>query len=195
MGSMYDVEGTFEAFLIAALIVAIVLYFTFMCRSNEGKLTGFSDWMYRFLHFKTLFIEALCKISFIASSVYIILIGFYVLFAGSMVGLLVIIFGPLVVRVIYEFALILVIICKNTSDISNRLCKQNEKQATQQQAAQQQATPDYSQQYAGYDNQQYTQYGGYENQQNYQSTTRYCINCGAQLADGDVYCKNCGQQN
>lgn len=196
---MYRVKsyspGNFSGFLIASLIigflVAIIVYFTFMKRSNAGKLTGFADWLYQFLHFKVLFIEALSKIAYIALSIYFVLFGFYLLFQGSGAGLLVAIIGPIIIRVLYEFALIQIIICKNTSDINNRLNRNEEKQDQQGMP-----TQGYEQQYGQfYDNQQYTAYEQYGTGQACEPAKQYCMNCGAELKDHDVYCQKCGQKN
>ena len=101
--SSYDIDSIIgsSVWMIIALILAIVggilVYFLFLSKKNEGKFQGFLGWLYDFLSFKKMF--ALIGSNFFAF-------------------LLMLILGNVLVRVIYEFSLILLVICRNTTDIA-----------------------------------------------------------------------------
>ena len=104
---------------VIALIGGIVLYFTFLKSKNEGRFKGFLGWMYDFLTFRKMMLEALLRICYLILVIFVTLAGFA---AGNLlVCLLTIILGNLAIRIVYEFALIMLVICRNTSEISKKL--------------------------------------------------------------------------
>lgn len=107
--------------LILSLILGIGAYFIFLSKKNEGKYTGFLGWLYDFLSFKKLMIEALLKILYLIFACYMTIDGFLNLFISFGAGLAMLTVGNIAVRLAYEFSLMLVMICKNTSDIRAKL--------------------------------------------------------------------------
>ena len=104
---------------VIAVIGGIVLYFTFLSQKNEGKYKGFRGWMYDFLTFRKMMLEALLRICYLILVIFVTLAG---LAAGNiLVCLLTILLGNLAIRLVYEFALIMLVICRNTSEISRKL--------------------------------------------------------------------------
>lgn len=112
---------------IIALVVAIgggiALYFTFLRKKNDGKFTGFLGWLYDTLSFKNMVVETLLKITYLVVTIFITLYSFGLVAVNILAAVGVLIFGNLLVRVIYEFMLMSVIICRNTSDINTKLNK------------------------------------------------------------------------
>ena len=106
-----------------AIIGGLVLYFTFLSKKNDGKFKGFLGWMHDFLTFKKLFIENLLKATYLILTIFITLASFVAgsvpLFFGTLI------LGNLAVRVIYEFSLIMLVICRNTTDINKNISKAN----------------------------------------------------------------------
>ena len=45
--------------IILAVVGGILIYFLFLSKKNEGKFKGFVGWLYDFLSFKKMFMEAL----------------------------------------------------------------------------------------------------------------------------------------
>ena len=111
-----------SVWLIIALVLAIVggilVYFLFLSKKNEGKFKGFLGWLYDFLSFKKMFLEALLKITYLILAIYVTLSSFALIGTNFFIFLLVLILGNVLVRVIYEFSLILLVICRNTTDIA-----------------------------------------------------------------------------
>ena len=106
---------------VLAVVGGIVLYFTFLKKSNDGKFNGFLGWMYDFLTFKKMLIENLLKVLYLIVAIFITL-GSFAIIGESFLGFLVsLIGGNLVARIVYEFLLVALVICRNTTDINDKL--------------------------------------------------------------------------
>ena len=116
-------------FLISAgvsIVLGIVLFFTFLRKKNDGKFKGFAGWLYDFWNFKKLTIEAVLKLTYLILTLFITLGSFGLISTSIWLFLGVLLGGNFVVRLIYEFSLIMIIICKNTTDISSKMKKDEE---------------------------------------------------------------------
>ena len=113
--------------IILAIIGGILIYFLFLSKKNEGKFNGFVGWLYDFLSFKKMFMEALLKITYLIVALYITLSSF-ALIGTSFIGFLaMLIIGNVVARLVYEFSLLLLVICRNTTEINKKLSKKDNK--------------------------------------------------------------------
>ena len=92
---------------VIALIGGIVLYFTFLNSKNEGRFKGFLGWMYDFLTFRKMMLEALLRICYLILVIYVTLgvvlggLGIYqylVEFAGAGAQLPIMSFGHSVIH-------------------------------------------------------------------------------------------------
>ena len=108
---------------VIAVIGGIVLYFTFLSKKNEGKFTGFLGWMYDFLTFKKMVIENILKILYLILAAFITLASFALISTSFLSFLMTLIFGNLIARVSYELFLVVLVICRNTTDINRKLTK------------------------------------------------------------------------
>ena len=106
---------------ILAVVGGILVYFLFLSKKNEGKFTGFLGWLYDFLSFKKMFLETLLKITYLIVAIFITLSAFSMISMSFIGFLLYLVFGNLIARIAYEFSLILLVICRNTSDINKKL--------------------------------------------------------------------------
>lgn len=113
---------------VVAVIGGFVLYFTFLKKSNEGKFKGFLGWMYDFLTFKKMLIENLLRTLYLIFAIFITLASFAVIGQSFLSFIVMLLGGNLVVRITYEFALILLVICRNTTDINSKLSGKCEKE-------------------------------------------------------------------
>ena len=112
--------------LILAIVGGIVVYFLFLSKKNEGKFKGFLGWLYDFLSFKKMFLEALLKVTYLVLAIYITLSSFTIIGENFLGFLLTLVLGNVAVRVIYEFSLILLVICRNTTEIAKNTSKKVE---------------------------------------------------------------------
>ena len=112
--------------LILAVVGGILVYFLFLSKKNEGKFTGFLGWLYDFLSFKKMFLEALLKVTYLIVAIYITLYSFVLIGESFLAFLLTLVLGNVVTRVVYEFSLILLVICRNTTDIAKNTSKKVE---------------------------------------------------------------------
>ena len=104
-----------------AVVGSIVLYFTFLRKSNDQKFKGFLGWMYDFLSFKKLFLEDFLKVLYLGLTIFVFLYSFAMI-RISFVSFLVYLFGGLIgLRITFELTLVLLMICRNTTNISNKV--------------------------------------------------------------------------
>ena len=105
--------------LVIAIIGGICGYFLFINKKNNFK--GFLKWAHNFLNFKTLFVEALLKISYLIMLIFITLGSFGLISTSFLAFLFMLIGGNLALRVMYEFVMLTLIIVKNTTEINAKL--------------------------------------------------------------------------
>lgn len=113
---------------VLAVVGGIALYFTFLSKKNEEKFTGFLGWMYEFLNFKKLTVEVVLRITYLILAIYITLSSLASIGTSFLSFLLTLVLGNLVLRIIYEFSLILLVICRNTTEINKKLSKKDEEE-------------------------------------------------------------------
>ena len=111
--------------VVIAIIGGIALYFTFLSKKNEGKFTGFWGWVYDFLTFKKMVIEHILKIVYLIVAIFITLSSFAMISASFLAFLLYLVLGNLIARIAYELFLVVLIICRNTTDINKKMKDQN----------------------------------------------------------------------
>ena len=114
--------------IILAVVGGILIYFLFLSKKNEGKFKGFAGWLYDFLSFKKMFMEALLKITYLILALYITLSSFALIGTNFIAFLSTLILGNVILRLVYEFSLLLLVICRNTTDISKKLSNRKDKE-------------------------------------------------------------------
>ena len=107
--------------LILAIIGGILVYFLFLKKDNENKFTGFKKYLYEFLSFKKMWLETILKISYLIITIYLSLMSFELIKTSFLLFVLTFALGNLIVRVIYELSLLLLTICRNTTEINKKL--------------------------------------------------------------------------
>ena len=199
--------------IVLAFAGGIVLYCTFLSKKNNGKFTGFLGWLYDTLTFNSLLMELLLKICYLITAGFITLYSIVLLFtpgAGFVTFLLLLIGGNIGFRIIYEFMLILIIICRNTSEINKNLSGPNKtssgpsfgvaefKQAppAQPQYPQYPQQPNAQQQAPAYQPPAYQPpvQPQAADAQPAPAQSIFCPECGTKLEPGTVFCPNCGAQ-
>ena len=106
---------------VIAIAGAIVIYILFLNKENENKFTGFIAWLYDFLSFKKMLLEVILKVCYLITAIYLTLFGLGLLSVNVLTALMTIVLGNVIARIAYEFSLILLTICRNTTEINKKM--------------------------------------------------------------------------
>lgn len=106
---------------ILAVIGGILVYCLFLSKKNEGKFKGFVAWLYDFLSFKKMFLEIVLKVTYLMVAIFITLSSFALIGSSFLGFVLTLVLGNIIARVCYEFSLVLLVICRNTTEINKKL--------------------------------------------------------------------------
>ena len=109
--------------IVLAVIGGIVLYFTFLSKKNEGRFKGFWGWMYDFLTFKKMMVEELLRVLYLIFAIAVTLSSFAMIGTSFLGFILSLVFGNVVVRLIFELILVRLVICRNTTSINTKLSR------------------------------------------------------------------------
>lgn len=122
IGGYYSGGGsTTIVFCILAVLGGLAIYFLFATPKNEGKFTGFAGWLYDFARFTKNIAVTLLKITYFIVAIFITLQALYLLFINFGTGIMLLIVGNLVLRIIYELILVLLSIHENLVAIRKRI--------------------------------------------------------------------------
>jgi len=105
---------------IAALAGCFIVYFLFIKKDVKTK-NDFVAWLKKFLSFDAMLIEPILKIAYLFCVIFITLSSFSLIGTSFISFLMTLVFGNLLIRVVYEIALIKIMIWKNTTEIKNKL--------------------------------------------------------------------------
>jgi len=126
----YYMEDAFEmagVWMILAFALAIggaiALYCTFLRKDNDGKFKGFLGWLYDFLTFKNMLLEMILRVVYLVLAIHITLTSLSFLGINFLLFVMYLVFGNLILRVTFEFSLVLLTICRNTSEINKKMSK------------------------------------------------------------------------
>lgn len=118
--------GTVMAILLILAVVLTVLAFIFIVPENRReKLNAFGKFLHDTCNFNYLLIEKILQVLYIFLTVFAILMGLYTLVHNFWVGLALTIIMPIVIRLIYEFLMMAVLLLKHVIMIDNKLKNQN----------------------------------------------------------------------
>lgn len=107
--------------LIIAIAGGLALYFAFL--KSDKKVDGMLSKIKDFLNFKSLLIEAILKISYLIIAIYITLYSFGLIGTSVSAFVILLIGGNISLRLTYEICMLLIKICKNTTEINDKLKK------------------------------------------------------------------------
>ena len=230
--NVFEQLGVFSIIGGILAVVATVLAYVFIVpESRREKLNAFGKFLHDTFNFKHLIVEKILQALYIFFTADLIILGFFMLFAAPEdffghrhwlggYGILIMILGPILIRLIYELLMMAILLLKNVISINNKLRNQNGKeekdsvfaapdmsglrQQIQAKAAQHQnrqnpqnpQSTQYPQQPSHFQNTQYPQNA--QNVQNVQNAqkpqsapvVRFCSKCGSPL-DENGKCHNC----
>ncbi|MDR1064850.1 MAG: zinc ribbon domain-containing protein [Oscillospiraceae bacterium] len=168
--------------LILGLIGGLALFFTFLSRRRENSFSGFVRKLYDFLNFKTLLAETLLRILYLVCACTVTLSAFAALFrmAGYNFGgallafILLLVVGNAMLRLGFEFLLVQLIICRNSTEINAKLGG-GLKTPLSLSGDSGSAPPPH-----------------HEDVPEPDTRSGHCVSCGADVPQEAAYCPNCG---
>ena len=131
-GYSYGDGNTLLWILFGAAVVATILAFIFLVpEKRREKMNAFGKFLHDTVNFKYLLVEKILQALYIFATVYTFLLGFSLLFQSyfgrwmGWNGLLIMILGPIVIRLVYELVMMGVLMLKHVIMINKKLKDQN----------------------------------------------------------------------
>lgn len=207
-----SVAGTSFGLGLAAVIISIILTILLVvlvvpAKRREG-LPKFFQVVHDICNFKGLLLEKVLKVLYIFSTINVMLTGIFTWFSGGynfgmtfLAGLLILVLGPILVRLAYEFMMLFVLLVKNVIQINNKLNGKNDNpfannidlnQFKNSNAPEQNYTSPYAQPVQPIQPEQPVVQNNYQPQQNNDSV-RFCTTCGTKITGNTDVCPNCGK--
>lgn len=116
------VDGTWMIIsLVLAIVGGIVAYIMFIAKKNKGEYTGFVAWLHDFLNFKKYLIELILKVTYAIFAIYITLSSFSFISVSIAYFFLYLVFGNVLLRLLYELIMFIITIVNNTTEINKKL--------------------------------------------------------------------------
>lgn len=208
-----SVAGTSFGLGLAAVIISIILTILLAIlvvpEKRRNGLPKFFQVIHDICNFKGLLLEKVLKILYIFSTINVMLTGIFTWFSGGynfgmtfLAGLLILVLGPILVRLAYEFLMLFVLLVKNVIQINNKLNGKNDNpfannidlnQFKNSNAPEQNYTSPYAQPVQPIQPEQpVVQNNNYQSQQNNDSV-RFCTTCGTKITGNTDVCPNCGK--
>ncbi len=110
--------------VVLAVILGIVLFFTFLKKNNEGRFSGVKGKIYNALTFNRFYAENIIKFLYVVAACVITVVGIVYIVLGTFIsGICIIFIGNVVLRISMELILMFIILCRKTVSIDRRLSK------------------------------------------------------------------------
>lgn len=207
-----SVAGTSFGLGLAAVIISIILTVLLVvlvvpAKRREG-LPKFFQVVHDICNFKGLLLEKVLKVLYIFSTINVMLTGIFTWFSGGynfglrfLIGLLILVLGPILIRLAYEFMMLFVLLVKNVIQINNKLNGKNDNPFVKDidfdkfknsNAPEQNYTSPYAQPVQPVQPEQPMPQNNYQPQQNNDSV-RFCTTCGTKITGNTDVCPNCGK--
>ena len=112
---------------IIALIATIVICIAVLPTRRREKMGGFGKFLHGVFNFHSLLIEKILKFCYIFATFYVIVYGLINIFNFNdstyvgWVGIIIMILGPIVIRIFYEFLMMFILLVRNVIEIRNKL--------------------------------------------------------------------------
>lgn len=120
--------------VIVAITCTVLMFVLILPENKRETLPKFLVLVHDFFNFKILLLEHILKGLYMLATFFCIGFGFFLLFSGTTdffggfhslagTGLVVLIFGPVIVRLLYEFTMMFLVLVKNTTQINKKMPK------------------------------------------------------------------------
>ena len=129
-------SGGWNVVAVLLAIVATVLAFVFLVpEKRREKMGAFGKFLHDTVNFKYLIVEKILQALYIFMTCLVVLTGFFLLFKVTETwygkhwmggtGILLMLLGPIIIRLVYELLMMMVLLVKNVISINNKLRSQN----------------------------------------------------------------------
>lgn len=112
---------------LVSLVCSILVWVLVMPEKKRPTLNAFFTFVSDVFNFRSLLIEKILKFTYLLLTLFAILFGFLAFVVSiddgraALIGLLVMILGPIVLRLIYELSMMAVLLVKNVIEINNKM--------------------------------------------------------------------------
>lgn len=179
--------------VIVAIICTVLMCILVMPEKKRDTLNGFFRFLHDIFNFKFLIIEKILKVLYMLSTFSCISIGFFMLFSGYSTysyfgisggfqsfagyGLLLMIVGPIAIRITYEFLMMAILAVNSVLKINAKLKDQNEDDSTEK--------PDTNVDFAVFDSHKVNEIA---------PDYKFCTQCGTKYDTSKGGCPNCSDK-
>lgn len=199
---------------VAAVIIAIILTVLVLVlvvpEKKRAGLPKFFQAVHDICNFKGLLLEKVLKVLYIFNTLFVMLSGIFTWFSGGnfginfLIGLLILVLGPILVRLVYEFMMLFILVVKNVIQINNKLNGKNDNPFVNNidfdkfnnfnnfndaNAPQQNFTSPYAQPVQP---EQPVVQNDYQPQPQSEGV-KFCTGCGTQVTESTEVCPHCGK--
>lgn len=175
--------------IISALAGTVLSFIFIIPESKRKNLPTIFRFVHDLFNFKFLVLEKVLQALYVLCTLTCIGIGFFMLFSGYdsywsgyksyfLEGLLVMVLGPIAVRLAYEGLMMFILLIKNVIAINNKLKNQNEDGETPDAFA-----PNFKASFTADETPEVPAAP---------ATGSFCTHCGAPVAEGSAFCTACG---
>ena len=127
-----SIGGAFAVIALILSIITVILAFIFIVpEKKKAKLNKLGKFLHDTFNFKYLIVEKILQALYILLTAYVIILGFFMLFSVQNTywgtkwyggyGILLMILGPISIRLVYELLMLVIILVKNVISINNKL--------------------------------------------------------------------------
>ena len=109
--------------LICAIVGSVLVFVLFLRKDNEKKYTGFVKWLYDFLQFNTLTLDIILRFSYLFLAIFITIASFATIGTNFLAFLIELVVGNLLLRVLYEFSMLVILIHRNVRELNEKTKK------------------------------------------------------------------------
>ena len=112
---------TFLPILALIVIIAGGLALYFLCARRPGRAHGAAARLHEFLTFRTFYTERILRALYCITVAGISVYSVVLLFSHFVLALLLFVLGNLIARVVFEYALLLLVLCRNAQEINRKM--------------------------------------------------------------------------